>query len=91
MSFSADDARFMARAIQLARRGLYTTDPNPRVGCVIARDGKMLGEGWHERAGLPHAEIARIMGREEGTIKANYFQAVRKLRKALEPYMRGEE
>lgn len=41
--------------------------------------------------GLPHAEIARIMGREEGTIKANYFQAVRKLRKALEPYMRGEE
>ncbi len=41
--------------------------------------------------GLPHAEIAGIMGREEGTIKANYFQAVRKLRQALEPYMRGEE
>jgi len=60
MSFSADDARFMARAIQLARRGLYTTDPNPRVGCVIARDGKMLGEGWHERAGLPHAEIEAL-------------------------------
>jgi diaminohydroxyphosphoribosylaminopyrimidine deaminase/5-amino-6-(5-phosphoribosylamino)uracil reductase len=60
MSFSADDARFMARAIQLARRGLYTADPNPRVGCVIARDGKMLGEGWHERAGLPHAEIEAL-------------------------------
>lgn len=57
MSFSAADARHMARAIQLARRGLYTTDPNPRVGCVIARDGRVLGEGWHERAGLPHAEI----------------------------------
>lgn len=49
--------RFMARAIQLAARGLYTTDPNPRVGCVIVRDEKIVGEGWHERAGEPHAEI----------------------------------
>lgn len=57
MSFSAVDARCMARAIQLARRGMYTTDPNPRVGCVIASDGRILGEGWHERAGSPHAEI----------------------------------
>jgi len=47
----------MARAVRLARRGLYTTDPNPRVGCVIARNDEMLGEGWHERAGFPHAEI----------------------------------
>jgi diaminohydroxyphosphoribosylaminopyrimidine deaminase/5-amino-6-(5-phosphoribosylamino)uracil reductase len=47
----------MARALRLAERGLYTTTPNPRVGCVIARDGEILGEGFHQRAGEPHAEI----------------------------------
>ncbi|WP_324781245.1 bifunctional diaminohydroxyphosphoribosylaminopyrimidine deaminase/5-amino-6-(5-phosphoribosylamino)uracil reductase RibD [Thiobacillus sedimenti] len=47
----------MARALQLAARGLYTTTPNPRVGCVIVRDGAVVGEGWHERAGAPHAEV----------------------------------
>ncbi len=47
----------MARAIRLARRGLYSTRPNPRVGCVLVRDGKVVGEGWHEFAGGPHAEI----------------------------------
>lgn len=47
----------MARALELARRGLYTTTPNPRVGCVIVRDGAVAGEGWHERAGEPHAEV----------------------------------
>ncbi|MEB4592910.1 bifunctional diaminohydroxyphosphoribosylaminopyrimidine deaminase/5-amino-6-(5-phosphoribosylamino)uracil reductase RibD [Candidatus Thiothrix sp. Deng01] len=57
MSFTADDHRYMARALQLARRGLYTTQPNPRVGCVIVRDGRIVGEGWHERAGEPHAEV----------------------------------
>jgi diaminohydroxyphosphoribosylaminopyrimidine deaminase / 5-amino-6-(5-phosphoribosylamino)uracil reductase len=46
----------MARAIRLARLGLYTTDPNPRVGCVLVRDGEIVGEGWHRRAGEPHAE-----------------------------------
>ncbi|MCS4503378.1 bifunctional diaminohydroxyphosphoribosylaminopyrimidine deaminase/5-amino-6-(5-phosphoribosylamino)uracil reductase RibD [Arhodomonas aquaeolei] len=56
-SFSATDHALMARAIRLARRGLYTTDPNPRVGCVIARAGEIVGEGWHERAGGPHAEV----------------------------------
>ncbi len=50
----------MARALQLAERGLYTTTPNPRVGCVIARDGAVAGEGWHERAGGPHAEIVAL-------------------------------
>lgn len=54
---SADDLRHMARALQLAKRGLYTTDPNPRVGCVIVRDGLIVGEGWHQRAGEPHAEV----------------------------------
>lgn len=57
MKFTVDDHRYMARALQLARRGLYTTHPNPRVGCVIVRDGMIVGEGWHERAGEPHAEV----------------------------------
>jgi diaminohydroxyphosphoribosylaminopyrimidine deaminase/5-amino-6-(5-phosphoribosylamino)uracil reductase len=55
--FSADDHRYMARALELAERGLYTTTPNPRVGCVIVRDGAVAGEGWHERAGEAHAEV----------------------------------
>jgi len=55
--FSSADHAYMAQALQLAQRGLFTTTPNPRVGCVIVRDGKVVGEGWHERAGEPHAEI----------------------------------
>ena len=51
------DFQFMARALQLAERGLYSTDPNPRVGCVIVRDGTVLAEGWHQRAGEAHAEV----------------------------------
>ena len=54
MITSLDEAH-MARALQLAGRGLYTTDPNPRVGCVLAKEGAVLGEGWHELAGGPHA------------------------------------
>ena len=54
---SAIDRRHMARALDLARRGLYSTGPNPRVGCVIARGGRVVGEGWHRYAGEPHAEI----------------------------------
>jgi diaminohydroxyphosphoribosylaminopyrimidine deaminase/5-amino-6-(5-phosphoribosylamino)uracil reductase len=56
----AADHMHMARALQLARRGLYTTDPNPRVGCVLVRGGEVVGEGWHERAGDPHAEIVAL-------------------------------
>lgn len=55
--FTLDDRRFMARALQLAERGLYTTDPNPRVGCVVVKEGQVVAEGWHERAGEAHAEI----------------------------------
>jgi diaminohydroxyphosphoribosylaminopyrimidine deaminase/5-amino-6-(5-phosphoribosylamino)uracil reductase len=54
----------MERAFCLAERGLYTTQPNPRVGCVIVQDGEVIGEGWHERAGEAHAEVhaLRIAG-----------------------------
>lgn len=52
-----NDSVWMARALQLARQGLYSTHPNPRVGCVIVRDGQLVGEGWHVRAGEPHAEV----------------------------------
>ena len=55
--FTADDHRIMTQALRLAERGLFTTTPNPRVGCVIVKDGKIIGEGWHERAGGPHAEV----------------------------------
>lgn len=51
------DREYMAEALQLARRGLYTTAPNPRVGCVLVRDGKIIGRGWHVRAGEGHAEV----------------------------------
>ena len=57
MTYSAADHAYMARALQLAERGLYSTTPNPRVGCVLVRDGAIIGEGWHEKAGKTHAEI----------------------------------
>ena len=57
MTATADDYRWMARALELAERGLFTTTPNPRVGCVIVRDSAIVGEGWHVRAGEPHAEV----------------------------------
>lgn len=58
--FSDEDCRHMARALALAERGLCTTTPNPRVGCVIVKDGEVIGEGWHERAGEAHAEVAAL-------------------------------
>lgn len=54
------DAAPMARALELAARGLWSTDPNPRVGCVIVRDGRVVGEGWHEVCGGPHAEVMAL-------------------------------
>jgi diaminohydroxyphosphoribosylaminopyrimidine deaminase/5-amino-6-(5-phosphoribosylamino)uracil reductase len=55
--FSAQDARFMAQALRLSERGLFSVRPNPAVGCVIVRDDVVVGEGWHIRAGEPHAEV----------------------------------
>lgn len=64
------DRRCMARALELAELGLTTTDPNPRVGCVIARNGAIIGEGWHERAGEPHAEIRALQNARESVMGA---------------------
>jgi diaminohydroxyphosphoribosylaminopyrimidine deaminase/5-amino-6-(5-phosphoribosylamino)uracil reductase len=60
MSFSAERPRLHGTRLRLARRGLNTTTPNPRVGCVMVRDGHVIGEGWHEKAGGPHAEAAAL-------------------------------
>jgi len=57
---ASDDRSFMARALALAERGLYTTTPNPRVGCVVVKDGSIVGEGWHARSGEAHAEQAAL-------------------------------
>lgn len=57
MSFSSADHAWMAQALRLAEYGLYTTTPNPRVGCVVVKNSQVVGSGWHRRAGEPHAEI----------------------------------
>jgi diaminohydroxyphosphoribosylaminopyrimidine deaminase / 5-amino-6-(5-phosphoribosylamino)uracil reductase len=64
MAFSSLDEAMMRRALSLAERGLFTTTPNPRVGCVVTRGGRVVGEGWHESAGLPHAEALALQGIE---------------------------
>ena len=61
-AFSAFDHAMMRRVLTLAQRGLYTTTPNPRVGCVVTRGEAIIGEGWHERAGSPHAEVLALRG-----------------------------
>ncbi|HEX7339728.1 MAG TPA: bifunctional diaminohydroxyphosphoribosylaminopyrimidine deaminase/5-amino-6-(5-phosphoribosylamino)uracil reductase RibD [Rhodanobacteraceae bacterium] len=69
MAFSATDKHHMARALELARNGLFSSMPNPRVGCVVVRDGAVVGEGWHPKAGEPHAEVFALRdagGRAQG-------------------------
>ena len=73
MSFSAVDHGMMARALQLAERGLWTTTPNPRVGCVLVRDGRIVGEGWHEKAGEPHAEVHALRAAGEQACGATAY------------------
>lgn len=63
-SFSAADSDYMAEALRLAARGLYSTDPNPRVGSVAVKDGRIVGRGFHRKAGEPHAEVLAL--REAG-------------------------
>jgi diaminohydroxyphosphoribosylaminopyrimidine deaminase/5-amino-6-(5-phosphoribosylamino)uracil reductase len=59
-TLTSQDRLHLVRALDLAARGLYTTDPNPRVGCVIVNGERVVGEGWHVRAGEPHAEILAL-------------------------------
>lgn len=72
-SYSLFERECMARAIQLARRGWYTARPNPRVGCVIAREGVIVGEGYHYRAGEPHAEVNALQAAGENARGAVAF------------------
>lgn len=60
-SYSAFDREMMRRALALAEKGLFTTTPNPRVGCVLSRGEQVVGEGWHERPGGPHAEVRALL------------------------------
>ncbi len=64
--FSALDHAMMRRALKLAEKGLFSTSPNPRVGCVVTKDEKIVGEGWHEKAGGPHAEVLALQNASEG-------------------------
>ncbi|HEX5629731.1 MAG TPA: bifunctional diaminohydroxyphosphoribosylaminopyrimidine deaminase/5-amino-6-(5-phosphoribosylamino)uracil reductase RibD [Usitatibacteraceae bacterium] len=73
MSFSAEDHALMARALALAARGRDTATPNPNVGCVIARGGRILGEGWHARAGEAHAEAMALAACREGAGGATVY------------------
>jgi len=69
----ADMYSYMARALQLAERGLFTTDPNPRVGCVIVKDDIIVGEGWHEQAGEAHAEVNALADAGSATQGADCY------------------
>ena len=73
--FSAVDHEFMAGALQLAERGLFSTTPNPRVGCVLVRDGIIVGEGWHLRAGEAHAEVHALKSAGEAAAGSTALSA----------------
>lgn len=72
-SSATPDEVFMRRALQLAERGRYSTSPNPMVGCVIVRDGAIIGEGFHDRAGDAHAEIEAIRAAHEDVAGATMY------------------
>jgi diaminohydroxyphosphoribosylaminopyrimidine deaminase/5-amino-6-(5-phosphoribosylamino)uracil reductase len=63
----------MLRAIELAERGRFSVSPNPMVGCVIVKDGAIIGEGWHERAGLPHAEVIALQSCRSSPVGATAY------------------
>jgi len=71
--FTPADEHHMARALRLAARGLFTTAPNPRVGCVVVRDGAVVGEGFHERAGEAHAEVRALHAAGERAAGATVY------------------
>ena len=93
------DAGFMSRALDLARRGCGHTRPNPPVGAVVVKDGQIVGEGWHRRAGGDHAEVAAIKDARlsykkqlntledtELALNVQYRQLLYNLRSAVEKY-----
>lgn len=67
------DEYYMQKAIQLAKRGQYTTKPNPNVGCVIVKEGKIIGQGFHQRAGQPHAEVNALCDAQESVENATVY------------------
>src|SRR5215468_1138629 len=71
--FSEFDRSAMQRALELAARGLESTDPNPRVGCVIAQGARIVGEGWHRRAGEAHAEVLALQAAGEQALDATVY------------------
>src|SRR5688500_3235399 len=73
MTFSAEDHAFMARAIALTERGRDTATPNPNVGCVIVKGGRIVGEGWHARTGEPHAEAIALGSMSEAPQGATVY------------------
>ncbi len=72
-TFTATDHLHMSRALRLAERGAFTTRPNPMVGCVIAKGEEVLGEGFHQRAGEPHAEVLALQAAGDGARGASAF------------------
>ena len=70
--FSASDSAYMARALRLATRGEYTAHPNPMVGCVLVRDGKIIGEGWHASSGEAHAEVNALAAADDAKAAVAY-------------------
>ena len=76
------DRRHMTRALEIARLGLYTTDPNPRVGCVIARGERIVGEGWHRFAGEPHAEVHALAAAGDDAMGATAYVTLEPCRHA---------
>lgn len=71
--FSAFDTQMMSRALKLAKKGRYTTAPNPMVGCVISKDGQIVGEGYHYQSGQPHAEVYALRQAQENAQGATAY------------------
>lgn len=74
MSIKDLDTDYMARALQLAQKGQYTTHPNPRVGCIIVKNNQIIGEGFHQRSGEPHAEINALLQLQQSQAKQSSAQ-----------------
>ncbi len=70
---SSNDEVFLRRAVKIAENGLFSARPNPRVGCVIVKNGRVIGEGWHVRAGEAHAEINALASASDSTAGADVY------------------